>query len=263
MTCRSTSSGSATSSSTLQVWISHTLWVCRSCCSFPPCVVWQAQQWSVKRPGWGGFVERHGEQPALLAATVVACGTDLVAEQAVRLGVPPERVLVTPTGVDLGVFSAPADAAAGSHASVSATSSSSAGSAASVPSTRWNSSSQLRPPWPTPCCCSLVTDRSGQASSTSRPHVGSGHLHGHGPARASSRSTWGRWTSAWCWRPTYGPFTTRPQGGRVPRRRSPGRRTRRRGAVLEAPRTTSMPCCTRPARSRTSPTCSTTFGWTR
>lgn len=70
----------------------------------PATHVWEAEQWGVRRPGWKHLVERHGETPSLRAATVVCCGTDLVAEQAVRLGTPPERILITPTGVDLDVF---------------------------------------------------------------------------------------------------------------------------------------------------------------
>ena len=73
--------------------------------------VWEAEQWGVRRPGWGRLLERVGEQPALHAADVVACGTATVAEQVVRLGVAPERVLITPTGVDLDLFSTRADPA--------------------------------------------------------------------------------------------------------------------------------------------------------
>jgi glycosyltransferase involved in cell wall biosynthesis len=78
----------------------------------PALTVWQAERWAVRRPGWGRWLERHGEVPALLGATLVACGTDVVAEQARRLGVPEDRLLVTPTGVDLELFSAPTDRAA-------------------------------------------------------------------------------------------------------------------------------------------------------
>lgn len=72
----------------------------------PALHVWQAERWSVGRPGWGGWLERTAEAPALRAATLVACGTDLVAEQVLRLGVPDGRVIVTPTGVDLAHFEA-------------------------------------------------------------------------------------------------------------------------------------------------------------
>jgi glycosyltransferase involved in cell wall biosynthesis len=77
----------------------------------PALTVWQAEQWSVRRPGWGRWLERHAERPALHAASLVACGTEVVAEQVARLGVPRERLLVTPTGVDLELFAEPVDRA--------------------------------------------------------------------------------------------------------------------------------------------------------
>jgi glycosyltransferase involved in cell wall biosynthesis len=70
----------------------------------PAPLVWESGQWGVHRPGWGSLVERYGEQPALQAADVVACGSDLVAEQVGRCGVLSERILVTPSGVDLDSF---------------------------------------------------------------------------------------------------------------------------------------------------------------
>jgi glycosyltransferase involved in cell wall biosynthesis len=73
--------------------------------------VWEAEQWGVRRPGWGRVLERLGEGPALQAADLVACGTQSVAEQVVRLGVPAERTLITPTGVDLDLFHPEVDAA--------------------------------------------------------------------------------------------------------------------------------------------------------
>ncbi len=70
----------------------------------PATLVWEAEQWGVARPGWGSWLERHGEGPALQAADLVACGSEVVAEQARRIGVHADRILVTPTGVDLEVF---------------------------------------------------------------------------------------------------------------------------------------------------------------
>jgi glycosyltransferase involved in cell wall biosynthesis len=78
----------------------------------PATAVWEAERWGTHRPGWGGLVERLGERPALTTADVVACGAPEVAEQALRLGTDPERVVITPTGVDLDLFDPPADAAA-------------------------------------------------------------------------------------------------------------------------------------------------------
>ena len=43
-------------------------------------------------------------RPPSRGADVVVCGTELVAEQARRLGTDPDRILITPTGVDLDVF---------------------------------------------------------------------------------------------------------------------------------------------------------------
>lgn len=75
----------------------------------PATVVWEASRWSVHRPGWSRLAERLGEVEALRAADAVACGSEVVAEQARRLGARPERVLVTPTGVDLDLFATAPD----------------------------------------------------------------------------------------------------------------------------------------------------------
>ena len=78
----------------------------------PALVVWQAEQWGVPRPGWGRWLERHGERPALQRASLVACGTEVIAEHAMRLGADEQRVIVTPTGVDLSLFATRHDGAA-------------------------------------------------------------------------------------------------------------------------------------------------------
>jgi glycosyltransferase involved in cell wall biosynthesis len=77
----------------------------------PATHVWEAEQWGVHRPGWRGLAERYGESPALRRADVVACGTDLVAQQAARLGARSQAIIVTPTGVDLDVFAQQPDPA--------------------------------------------------------------------------------------------------------------------------------------------------------
>jgi glycosyltransferase involved in cell wall biosynthesis len=76
----------------------------------PATHVWEAEQWGVRRPGWRGLAERFGESPAMRRADVVACGSDVVAEQARRLGARSGSVVVTPTGVDIEMFSAPVEA---------------------------------------------------------------------------------------------------------------------------------------------------------
>ncbi|MGH9027191.1 MAG: glycosyltransferase family 4 protein [Acidimicrobiia bacterium] len=76
----------------------------------PATLVWQSEQWGVSRPGWERWLERRGEQPALRAADLVACGSAEVADQVRRLGVRGERILITPTGVDLDLFANRTDA---------------------------------------------------------------------------------------------------------------------------------------------------------
>jgi glycosyltransferase involved in cell wall biosynthesis len=71
----------------------------------PALIVQEAAGWGVKRPGWRGILERSAEAPLLKAADVVACGSVEIAEQVGRLGVPEERLLVTPNGVDPEMFS--------------------------------------------------------------------------------------------------------------------------------------------------------------
>lgn len=70
----------------------------------PATKVWEAERWGTRRPGWGRLLERAGEAPALRRADVVACGSPEVAEQATRLGVAAERIVLTPTGVDVDRF---------------------------------------------------------------------------------------------------------------------------------------------------------------
>lgn len=82
----------------------------------PALLVWQAEQWNVRRPGWGNWLERRGEQPALRHATLVACGSEVVAEEVARLGVTEDRLIITPTGVDLDLFAPPIDRAAARRA---------------------------------------------------------------------------------------------------------------------------------------------------
>jgi len=70
----------------------------------PATLVWQARQWGVRRPGWSRAVEHFGERVPLRGADVVACGTEAVVAEVVRLGVDERRVVVTPTGVDTELF---------------------------------------------------------------------------------------------------------------------------------------------------------------
>lgn len=84
----------------------------RSCCPLVSFVdapqVWETRRWGVTRPGWGHLVERYGELPQLRASDVVACVSDEVAREVVRLGVDRERIVLSPTAVDAELF-APAE----------------------------------------------------------------------------------------------------------------------------------------------------------
>lgn len=68
-------------------------------------LVWEAERWGVRRPGWGRLLERLGEAPQLRRADLVACVSEEVARAAVALGAPEERIVVTPCSVDLEAFS--------------------------------------------------------------------------------------------------------------------------------------------------------------
>jgi glycosyltransferase involved in cell wall biosynthesis len=70
----------------------------------PATLVWQAGVWGVRRPGWSHALERVGERAPLRRADVVACGTEAVVDEVVRIGVDRARVVVTPTGVDTEIF---------------------------------------------------------------------------------------------------------------------------------------------------------------
>ncbi len=84
----------------------------------PAPLVWQARQWGVARPGWGSWIERAGERAPLRSADVVACGSEAVAEEVRRIGVAPERIVITPTGADADVFGADPERADRDRASV-------------------------------------------------------------------------------------------------------------------------------------------------
>jgi glycosyltransferase involved in cell wall biosynthesis len=71
--------------------------------------VWEAARWGVTRPGWGPLLERFGERPQLRESDLVACVSDEVAAELVRLGVPPGRIVVAPMAVDLSRFNPDVD----------------------------------------------------------------------------------------------------------------------------------------------------------
>ncbi len=81
----------------------------------PAPLLWQAEQWGVRRPGWRRWTERRGEVDPLRAADLVACGSETVADELSRLGVDERRLVVTPTGIDPELFASPRDRDATRH----------------------------------------------------------------------------------------------------------------------------------------------------
>ncbi|MFI5047196.1 MAG: glycosyltransferase family 4 protein [Acidimicrobiia bacterium] len=67
--------------------------------------VWEAARWGVRRPGWAGSLERLGDRPPLMHSDVVACVSEEVADEVVRLGVERDHVIVSPMAVDARRFS--------------------------------------------------------------------------------------------------------------------------------------------------------------
>lgn len=72
-------------------------------------VVWEAKRWGVKRPGSASLVERLGERPQLREADLVACVSEEVQLEVVRMGVSIDRTVVAPMGVDIDRFSPAVD----------------------------------------------------------------------------------------------------------------------------------------------------------
>jgi len=64
----------------------------------------ESAAWGVSRPGWGKLTERWGEHPQLQAADLVACVSQGVAAAVADRGVPEDRILITPNGVDAEHF---------------------------------------------------------------------------------------------------------------------------------------------------------------
>lgn len=80
----------------------------------------EARGWGIRRPGWGRLTERWGEEPQLFRADVLVCVSEQVAADVVEKGVPKNRVLVAPNGVDTERFRPePADQSLRDHLGLS------------------------------------------------------------------------------------------------------------------------------------------------
>jgi glycosyltransferase involved in cell wall biosynthesis len=65
----------------------------------------EADSWGLRRPGWGGLVERAGEFRLMKRSDLVASVSAEVDRDVARSGLVSERRLVVPNGVDLDAFS--------------------------------------------------------------------------------------------------------------------------------------------------------------
>jgi glycosyltransferase involved in cell wall biosynthesis len=65
--------------------------------------VWEAAKWGVKRPVWGKLLEKM-ETRSLKRADIVACVSQQVADKLKRMGIPKNKILVSPMAVDAHLF---------------------------------------------------------------------------------------------------------------------------------------------------------------
>lgn len=67
-------------------------------------VVWEASKWGVNRGFWGYYLENFVEKSALAKADLVAVVSENVKTKVVKMGIPAEKVLVSPMAVDPQLF---------------------------------------------------------------------------------------------------------------------------------------------------------------
>lgn len=67
-------------------------------------VVWEAAKWGVNRSLWGYYLENFVEKSSLEKADLIAVVSENVKSKIVKMGVPAEKVLVSPMAVDPQLF---------------------------------------------------------------------------------------------------------------------------------------------------------------
>ncbi|MTI19979.1 glycosyltransferase family 1 protein [Fulvivirga sp. RKSG066] len=68
--------------------------------------VWEAAKWGVHRPVWGDWIEKNIETRSLLQSDLIACVSFEVENKLIQMGVPKEKILVSPMAVDIDLFGA-------------------------------------------------------------------------------------------------------------------------------------------------------------
>ncbi len=66
--------------------------------------VWEAAKWGVRRPVWGKLIEKM-EIKSLKRADIVACVSQQVADKLIRMGIPENKILISPMAIDGYLYS--------------------------------------------------------------------------------------------------------------------------------------------------------------
>ncbi|SKC82961.1 glycosyltransferase family 4 protein [Ohtaekwangia koreensis] len=72
--------------------------------------VWESAKWGVNRFVWGWFLEKFVEAPALKRSDLVACVSQEVADKLEKMGIPKNKILISPMAVDPYLFKKNQDA---------------------------------------------------------------------------------------------------------------------------------------------------------
>lgn len=72
--------------------------------------VWESAKWGVNRFAWGWFLEKFVESPSLKKSDLVACVSQEVADKLEKMGIPKNKILISPMAVDPYLFKRDQDA---------------------------------------------------------------------------------------------------------------------------------------------------------
>ena len=72
--------------------------------------VWESAKWGVNRFIWGWFLEKFIESPSLKKSDLVACVSQEVADKLEKMGIPKNKILISPMAVDPYLFKKNQDA---------------------------------------------------------------------------------------------------------------------------------------------------------
>ena len=67
-------------------------------------VVWEAAKWGVKRPIWGYLLEKYVEAKNLKEANLIACVSEDVKQQVIKMGIDESKIVIAPMSVDGCLF---------------------------------------------------------------------------------------------------------------------------------------------------------------